>query len=435
MEPELNADGEEDHKGEGGDKCDTKGDANVHLSSTTGSGSISSLVAKPQRRMTISNVACRRELLTSDGGSPHSITAGGSPRLHHRASVVTSTALGGMVAGGGLIANAATVSSLTGGTDDKEFSDGQNEVTSSGASGGDMPVVRTISAALQKALDQAIPVRSPEAIAAEDIKAETLEKLFENKSVAEKRLEMEKKIESLRKKQDKERQKSLEGSGLAEKRSSKFYMSSKLVKRLSSKNISDAPWSSAGSLGSVDGDSHAVAAAASCPALARLVREHAIQLKELQERYHETIYSIAEKALKQSQANQMKALRALLDRETAELGQILETTRRKEVKDLAKKHRDRDELIRMKREVATAIVERGVAERVRLAQDYERRIDVLQREHNLVKKNLEEHRLKAKNDLELEYSSRISSAECGETAGSGASTAAVSSLQEQPLEL
>lgn len=52
MEPELNADGEEDHKGEGGDKCDTKGDANVHLSSTTGSGSISSLVAKPQRRMT-----------------------------------------------------------------------------------------------------------------------------------------------------------------------------------------------------------------------------------------------------------------------------------------------------------------------------------------------------------------------------------------------
>lgn len=89
----------------------------------------------------------------------------------------------------------------------------------------------------QKALDQAIPVRSPEAIAAEDIKAETLEKLFENKSVAEKRLEMEKKLESLRKKQDKERQKSLEGSGLAEKRSSKFYMSSKLVKRLSSKNM------------------------------------------------------------------------------------------------------------------------------------------------------------------------------------------------------
>lgn len=49
-------------------------------------------------------------------------------------------------------------------------------------------------------------------------------------------------------------------------------------------------------------------------------------------------------------------MQALLDRETAELGQILETTRRKEVKDLAKKHRDRDELIRMKREVRYNII-------------------------------------------------------------------------------
>lgn len=68
--------------------------------------------------------------------------------MHHRASVVTSTALGGMVAGGGVIGNAATVSSLCGGTDDREYSDGQNEVSGGGASGGDMPVVRTISAAL-----------------------------------------------------------------------------------------------------------------------------------------------------------------------------------------------------------------------------------------------------------------------------------------------
>lgn len=55
MEPELNADGEEDEKGEGGDKCDAKGDsigASVHLSAAAGTGSVSSLTAKPQRRMT-----------------------------------------------------------------------------------------------------------------------------------------------------------------------------------------------------------------------------------------------------------------------------------------------------------------------------------------------------------------------------------------------
>lgn len=58
---------------------------------------------------------------------------------------------------------------------------------------------------------------------------------MENKLVREKRMELEKKLESLRKKHEKEKQRMQSIDG--EKHKSKFYMSNKLVKRLSSKNM------------------------------------------------------------------------------------------------------------------------------------------------------------------------------------------------------
>lgn len=77
----------------------------------------------------------------------------------------------------------------------------------------------------------------------------------------------------------------------------------------------------------------------------------------------------------------------------------LQTIRRDEVKALAKVHRDRDELVRVKREVASAVVEKGVTERVRLAQAFERKRDELQRQHDAVKNALQEHRLKVFNRI------------------------------------
>lgn len=64
--------------------------------------------------------------------------------------------------------------------------------------------------------------------------ADSIEKLMENKVVKEKRQELEKKVEVLRKKHEKERQRltSLDG----DKSKTKFY-TNKLVKRLSSKNM------------------------------------------------------------------------------------------------------------------------------------------------------------------------------------------------------
>lgn len=46
----------------------------------------------------------------------------------------------------------------------------------------------------------------------------------------------------------------------------------------------------------------------------------------------------------------------------------------------------------MKREVASSLVERGVAERVRLTQAYEKKKAELQKQHDTVKSQLNDHK-------------------------------------------
>lgn len=48
----------------------------------------------------------------------------------------------------------------------------------------------------------------------------------------------------------------------------------------------------------------------------------------------------------------------------------------------------------MKREVASTIVERGVAERMRLKENFENENEKLQQEHDLIRKALMEHKQK-----------------------------------------
>lgn len=167
-----------------------------------------------------------------------------------------------------------------------------------------------------------------------DISAETLEKILENKLVREKRLEMEKKLESLRKKHDKEKLRvtSHKSGDLTDGiRKSKFYMGNKLVKRLSSKNI-DVPMqippcpmdlaetsdvecsTTTGGIGIVGA---VVGVTVEKPPVTRsqserllmVCREYSASYRENQEKYHEMIYSTADKLLRTSQTNQMKQLR------------------------------------------------------------------------------------------------------------------------------
>lgn len=75
-------------------------------------------------------------------------------------------------------------------------------------------------------------------------------------------------------------------------------------------------------------------------------RDFSSAYQELQEKYHELIYSTADKVLKNSQANQMKQLKQCLEKETNDVMRQLNLLRRNEVKALSSVHRDRDELVR-----------------------------------------------------------------------------------------
>ncbi|XP_020812640.1 1-phosphatidylinositol 4,5-bisphosphate phosphodiesterase classes I and II isoform X2 [Drosophila serrata] len=259
--------------------------------------------------------------------------------------------------------------------------------------------------------------------------AEPLDKILEHKSVKEKRLEMEKKLESLRKKHDKEKVKIAgQKSSPLEGKKPKFAITNKLVKRLSNKSLNclspnsepgvevpacpldlgDSSEESAGagedlaggsSNSNQDGGTQETRLRSAC-------REYTSQYRELQEKYHEAIYSAADKVLKASQTAQVKQLKASLDKVTGEVMHQLQEARRNEVKNLATVHRDRDELVRMKREVASSVVERGVAERVRLKQTFERRTDELLKQHESVRNALVDHRSKARQILDKDAESR-----------------------------
>ncbi|KRF98253.1 uncharacterized protein Dwil_GK23786, isoform D [Drosophila willistoni] len=259
--------------------------------------------------------------------------------------------------------------------------------------------------------------------------AEPLEKLLEHKTVREKRLEMEKKLESLRKKHDKEKIK-IAGQKLSPLdggKKPKFTITNKLVKRLSNKSLNclspnsepgievppcplDLGDSSEESAGGTElGDEMATSSNLESTRESRLrsaCREYTAQYRELQEKYHEAIYAAAEKVLKTSQSGQTKQLKASLDKVTGEVMHQLQEARRSEVKNLATVHRDRDELVRMKREVASSVVERGVAERVRLKQTFDKRTDELQKQHDFVRNALADHRAKARQILDKDAESR-----------------------------
>ncbi|XP_030555888.1 1-phosphatidylinositol 4,5-bisphosphate phosphodiesterase classes I and II isoform X2 [Drosophila novamexicana] len=258
--------------------------------------------------------------------------------------------------------------------------------------------------------------------------AEPLDKILEHKSVREKRLEMEKKLESLRKKHDKEKLK-IAGQKLSPLdggKKPKFTITNKLVKRLSNRSLNcffpysepgvevpacplDLGDSSEESAGAGELGDEAASSSLEGTQESRLryaCREYTTQYRELQEKYHEAIYSAAEKVLKNSQTSQMKQLKASLDKVTGEVMHQLQEARRNEVKNLATVHRDRDELVRMKREVASSVVERGVAERVRLKQTFEKRTDELQKQHDAVRNALADHRSKARQILDKDAESR-----------------------------
>ncbi|XP_053676254.1 1-phosphatidylinositol 4,5-bisphosphate phosphodiesterase classes I and II [Anopheles nili] len=240
------------------------------------------------------------------------------------------------------------------------------------------------------------------------IVADPLEKIFEDKQIRKKREALEKELKALKKSHDKEKlkmhaaQKSTDLGADGPVKKSKFTMGNKLVKRFSSKNMADMNVKVPPCASTTDTDGTGDAQA---ERLRQICRDHAGSYREVLEKYHEIIYTLAEDLLRQSQDAQMKQLKTQLERETSEVMRQLQLSRKSEVKQLAMVHKDKDELERMKREVDSTLVEKGVTERVRLTATYERKRDELQRQHDAVKQGLEDHKLKARSMLEKEAES------------------------------
>ncbi|XP_073949502.1 phospholipase C at 21C [Choristoneura fumiferana] len=219
----------------------------------------------------------------------------------------------------------------------------------------------------------------------DDIVSETLESLLSSKMVKEKRTELARKLDALRRKYDKE------------KRPLSAYVSTKLVKKLSSKNIVGEASSSDEGAGA--GAGSGAAAGAGAGGLGG--PEAAAAERELRLRFHHAIYAALDKHVLLDQQRQMRALTDLLEAEKKEILNRLATARKEDVKMLAKKsNRDKDEILRRKREIHSQSVERGVAECSRLEQAYAARREQLARTHELLRNSLQRHR--AQELLELE---------------------------------
>ncbi|KAK3909225.1 1-phosphatidylinositol 4,5-bisphosphate phosphodiesterase beta-3 [Frankliniella fusca] len=238
-----------------------------------------------------------------------------------------------------------------------------------------------------------------------ELNVETLEELMKSKAVREKKQEMDKKLEALRKKHEKERSRLQiqRGSQDTEKPKPKFYMSNKLVKRLSRQNISSGTAESSTPHEGEDGDTES----ALNERFLSVIREQLQQEKDLQKKYHETIFTTISKTVESSQSNQMKTLKALQDRDTAEMMRKLEATRRKEMKELVKKHKDREEMEKMKKELTSNAVERGVSERVRLEEMYEHKKKELEEKYQSVRTSLDVEKKKIDIALQKEFDERL----------------------------
>lgn len=101
-----------------------------------------------------------------------------------------------------------------------------------------------------------------------------------------------------------------------------------------------------------------------------------------------------DKSIKESQVKQMKLLSHLEDREKAEVEKWLHSWRKDEYKRLSKLTRDKSELDRMKREVTTLLVEKGVDERAKKTLLYQDIRSKLEKSHKDITKKFDEYKIK-----------------------------------------
>lgn len=247
------------------------------------------------------------------------------------------------------------------------------------------------------------------------IEAESLEKLWSGKIVKDKKLEFEKSLEKLRKKHEKERQSQIQQH---EKKRGQIQKShTKLVKKLSSnKPVEPSGRETTQDLNTVQEELESRLQEEDKlhkTSLCELSMEHLIAEKKLQEKYHDTIYAALDKAMRMSQAEQLKKLQTIHDKQVEDIKRKTEEQHREKRKGLGKTTVDKEELSRIKREISKQIVAEGIQERQKLTDIHEKKKTELEKQHEDVRTQFEEDKQKAKNNIDMEYEEKRAKLEEG----------------------
>ncbi|XP_037070480.1 LOW QUALITY PROTEIN: 1-phosphatidylinositol 4,5-bisphosphate phosphodiesterase classes I and II-like [Pollicipes pollicipes] len=219
--------------------------------------------------------------------------------------------------------------------------------------------------------------------------------LWEEKPVRERRQELERKVESLRRKLDRERVKLQEaGSGGPAGRKNTFSKThSKLVKKFSNKTM--------------EGMSLSVPDPADQTAMESFCSQLAASEKELRDRHIDLIYDALDKVVRTSQAAQRKNLQAYHERRVAECKKKIELDRKEASKELVKKGVSKDEMSRLRREMSQVIVKAGVQRRERLTELQQQDVQSLNQQHEQVLQQVQERRETAHQQLSSEQEARL----------------------------
>ncbi|GFT85488.1 1-phosphatidylinositol 4,5-bisphosphate phosphodiesterase classes I and II [Nephila pilipes] len=142
-----------------------------------------------------------------------------------------------------------------------------------------------------------------------------------------------------------------------------------------------------------------------------LSKEHFNAELEICSKYQEPLYSALNKVMLQSQSAQVQALHSLHDREVSELMKRLDAQTKEEMKNLSKKHKDKNELSRIKRELHQKLIDTAVAERQRFSSLLDKKLGELTRQHANIKNSFEDERGRALERLRTEYEEKCSKLE------------------------
>ncbi|XP_064623811.1 1-phosphatidylinositol 4,5-bisphosphate phosphodiesterase beta-1-like isoform X2 [Lineus longissimus] len=113
---------------------------------------------------------------------------------------------------------------------------------------------------------------------------------------------------------------------------------------------------------------------------------------DLYGKYHDSLYDILDQVMKENFAQQHKKLEETHDKEVADLRKRQDAQSREDMKGLSRKHKDKSELARVKREAQQKYIQIAVAERQKFRDLLDRKKEELEKSQKEVQKECEEER-------------------------------------------